>query len=279
MNPGSKKADLELLKNLSVLHVEDDDNVRESLLRFLQRRFNTIYSAADGKKGLEYFEVHQPDLIVTDIQMPVMDGLEMSKRIKQMAPDKPIIITTAYNEKPFLTRAVEIGINRYIKKPIEKDDFLNSLYESAVVVLQSKEVENKEKTSRSLIDLIPCPSVLFDRDGRIILANLSMLNDLEYESMEEFVRLHEYIWNIIYTEEGYQVAHNGEELSLIYAMAKAGLHRTCARGQNGKSTPFGHMRMSTNDSAGMILIAFVEVDNDHQKNDSVPGIFSSSDIC
>lgn len=116
-----------LLKNLTVLYVEDDASVRESLLRFLKRRFKDVFTAKDGKEGFDIFSIETPDIVITDIQMPVMDGLEMAKLIKNDKPDTPILITTAFNESPFLQKAEELGIEKYIKKPVTKEDLLDSL--------------------------------------------------------------------------------------------------------------------------------------------------------
>lgn len=116
-------------KEISILYVEDDDNVRESLLRFLKRRFQNIYTACDGREGLESYLEHRPDVIITDIQMPVMDGLKMSEEIRKMNPDIPIVVTTAFNESPFITKAEELGVCRYIKKPVVKEELIQSLLE------------------------------------------------------------------------------------------------------------------------------------------------------
>ncbi|WP_022851158.1 response regulator transcription factor [Limisalsivibrio acetivorans] len=123
------KSELEKLKGLSVLYVEDDINVRESLLRFLRRRFDNIHYAKDGKEGLAQYMEHKPDIVITDIQMPMMDGLEMASRIMQDNPEVKIIVTTAFNEEPFLERAGKLGIEHYIKKPVLKDDLVSSLLE------------------------------------------------------------------------------------------------------------------------------------------------------
>lgn len=124
-------ATLNLLKQFSVLYVEDDSSVRESLLRFLKRRFKDVFTAKDGKEGFEIFEIENPDIVITDIQMPVMDGLEMSRMIKEKSPGTPVLITTAFNESPFLKKAEELGIEKYIKKPVIKEDILGSLADCA----------------------------------------------------------------------------------------------------------------------------------------------------
>ncbi len=126
--------DVEMLKQFSVMHVEDDTSVRESLMRFLKRRFNTIYSAKDGAEGLDLYTEHKPDIIITDIQMPVMDGIDMSRRIKELNSEALIIVTTAFNEKPYLEKAQDIGITEYLKKPVVKDDLMQALRNCAEVL-------------------------------------------------------------------------------------------------------------------------------------------------
>lgn len=126
--------DVELLKQFSVMHVEDDTSVRESLMRFLKRRFDTIYTAKDGAEGLELYLEHKPDIVITDIQMPVMDGIEMSRRIKESDGNALIIVTTAFNEKPYLEKAQDIGINEYLKKPVVKDDLMQALRNCAEIL-------------------------------------------------------------------------------------------------------------------------------------------------
>jgi YesN/AraC family two-component response regulator len=130
--------DVELLKQFSVMHVEDDNSVRESLMRFLKRRFDTIYSAKDGAEGLEIYTEHKPDIVITDIQMPVMDGVEMSRRIKELNPTALIIVTTAFNEKPYIQKTQEIGITDYLKKPVVKDDLMQALRSCAEILLKRK---------------------------------------------------------------------------------------------------------------------------------------------
>ena len=68
----------EILRELTLLYVEDEEEIREQLSRFLRRRVGTLYTAANGKEGLEMFRQHQPDLVITDIEMPIMNGLEMA---------------------------------------------------------------------------------------------------------------------------------------------------------------------------------------------------------
>jgi signal transduction histidine kinase len=111
--------DSDYLKTLSILYVEDDDSIRGQLCQFLNRRCRTVHTAADGKEGLTSFELHQPDIVITDILMPIMDGLKMSASIRDINPKTAIIITTAFEEPRYFYRAIDLGIDKYIAKPID----------------------------------------------------------------------------------------------------------------------------------------------------------------
>ena len=102
------------LKKLSLLYVEDDENTREELEYFLQHKVKNLYIAKNGQEGLELFEKYQPDLIVTDIQMPIMTGIKMVKLIKQINPNIPIVIITAYNDSENLFDAIKLNVTNYL---------------------------------------------------------------------------------------------------------------------------------------------------------------------
>ena len=104
--------------NLTVLYVEDDAMTREEVLFSLSFLFDTIYVAQNGEIGLELFYAHLPDFIITDVQMPIMDGLSMLTRIKETHPKIPIIIMTAFNDTAYLLKAIELGISHYVTKPV-----------------------------------------------------------------------------------------------------------------------------------------------------------------
>ncbi len=111
--------DLDYLKTLTILYAEDDDSIRGQLCQFLNRRCKELYSTTNGKEGLEAFELYQPDIVVTDILMPVMDGLKMGEAIRAINPKTPIIITTAFEEPRYFHRAIDLGVDKYVTKPVD----------------------------------------------------------------------------------------------------------------------------------------------------------------
>ncbi len=134
------QADRALLKQLSILYVEDDDATREQLSELLRRWFGAVHLAADGQQGLYLFSRHRPDLVVTDIQMPVMDGLQLAKTVKEMDRDVPVIFTTAFNDQDYFLRAIEIGVDRFVTKPVDIPRLQEALANAARVQQERREI-------------------------------------------------------------------------------------------------------------------------------------------
>ena len=121
---------IEHLKNQTVLYVEDDEAIMQSFSKILRKVFGEVKTAMNGVDGLEVFKNNQDiSFVITDIKMPKMDGLDMAKKIKEISPDTPFILTTAHGEYDYFLRADEIGVYRYIQKPININELLQSLSE------------------------------------------------------------------------------------------------------------------------------------------------------
>src|SRR6185369_11572851 len=104
-----------------MLVAEDDRSALDALCLMLRMKFPdaVVYSAEDGGIGLELFRKHTPDIVITDVNMPVKNGIEMAEEIKSIKPDTRFIVLTAYNEKIFFEKFSEIGFSSYLLKPIE----------------------------------------------------------------------------------------------------------------------------------------------------------------
>ncbi|GAB6109691.1 Na-translocating system protein MpsC family protein [Fusibacter bizertensis] len=113
--------------DLSVLYVEDEPILREEITKFLKRRIKNVTSVENGKEALEIFETIKFDFIITDLMMPVVDGIEMAKRIRETNVDIPIVITTALSDVELMQTTIEVGIDRYLLKPIDVETLNNML--------------------------------------------------------------------------------------------------------------------------------------------------------
>jgi len=101
-----------------MLYVEDDSEIRQYITSFLERYCKVVYTCDTAEVGLELYEKHQPHIIISDIEMPKMNGLEMAKAIRKKDKKIPIIIATAYTQNEYLLIAVELQLIKYMVKPI-----------------------------------------------------------------------------------------------------------------------------------------------------------------
>lgn len=113
--------------SLSILYVEDEKMIRDTIFKFLHRRFRKLYIAENGQEGLVLYHKYHPDIVITDIQMPVMSGLEMAKQIRKNNVQTPIIMTSAHNKSDVLLEAIEMNINSFLLKPIDITELLDRI--------------------------------------------------------------------------------------------------------------------------------------------------------
>ena len=112
---------------IPLLFVEDEPVSREQISRILKSRGFSVITAENGAQGLELYRQHHPELVVSDIMMPIMSGLEMSRAIRDESSSCQIIIMTAFNDTDYLKEAIDIGINQFVLKPVIIDKFLASI--------------------------------------------------------------------------------------------------------------------------------------------------------
>jgi len=129
--------------NLKILYVEDDEALQKQMTGMFKEFFNEVDTAYNGAEALqmykEYYEKNAQyyDLVVTDINMPKMNGLELIKAIHLLAPSQAIIVSSAYNETDYLMELLDIGVNSFILKPVSYNILLNVLYKVV------KEIDNE----------------------------------------------------------------------------------------------------------------------------------------
>lgn len=121
------KNDFLLLKNKNVLFVEDDLIMLEQINELLGMMFKSVYSAKNGKDAFELFQEENIDLIISDIKMPIMDGLTLIEKIRRTNYNISIILLTNHSEKDYLLHAANLSIDGYIVKPIEFEDFTQTI--------------------------------------------------------------------------------------------------------------------------------------------------------
>jgi DNA-binding response OmpR family regulator len=135
---------MDLLKNFTILYVEDDEMVRRNAIEYLNRICKEVLEAKDGKEAIKIYKEQRPDIIITDISMPKLNGLDMASYIRAQDNSVQIIVATAHSDTEYLMQAVELQLVKYIIKPITKEKLLDALSRSMELM------EDKSKFNLSL---------------------------------------------------------------------------------------------------------------------------------
>lgn len=116
-----KATQLKNLFDLRLLYVEDDEQAQLVMQRILKRRFSDIVSAKDGQEALDVFLEGNVDIAIVDMNIPLLNGLELCMRIREKNEDMPIMMITAFDQSDCLLKALEIGVDRFLFKPINME--------------------------------------------------------------------------------------------------------------------------------------------------------------
>jgi DNA-binding response OmpR family regulator len=135
---------INLLKTLKILIVEDESRLASLLKDAISEYFHSVVIAKDGEEGLKRFKANKPDIIITDIMMPNINGLEMTKKIKELDELIPIIVLSAHSDKEKLLLAIDIGINKYFIKPFDPDEVLEHINKIAPTLNKRKKIKLKD---------------------------------------------------------------------------------------------------------------------------------------
>ncbi len=127
-------------KRQQVLYVEDSDVMREETSAFLSSFYSKVDTAGNGAKGLENYKKNRYDIVISDIKMPVMDGIKMVKQIKGINKQQPIIIVSAHDDSKYLIDLISIGIDRFILKPISSESFMDALIQISKRIMNTEEL-------------------------------------------------------------------------------------------------------------------------------------------
>ena len=169
----------------TILYIEDEDDIRDQLSKLLDRFSSELFIAKDGKVGLELFKKYSPDIIITDIKIPVMSGTEMVKKIKKINPEQHIIFTTAHNESKYLIDAIETQVEGYILKPIDFPILKQKLLQITKQIDIEKELLVHHILMNEITQMLNILVVL-DKDNKIIYSNKNFLKFFRLKDIKQF---------------------------------------------------------------------------------------------
>ena len=142
---GINNQDVDYLKSATVLYVEDEGCTRELFSLFLTQSVGTLITAVDGVEGLEAFKNHLPDIVITDVIMPVMDGIAMSAAIRKISPFVPIIVLTAFEQTDLLKKAIAANVTKYVTKPVKNQELLDCLIDCVHILRAEQQLRQQHQ--------------------------------------------------------------------------------------------------------------------------------------
>ena len=126
------------LKPFTLLYAEDDDLIAKGYTNYFKQVFKTVYRAKDGKEAYEIYKEHKPDILLLDIKMPYINGLELTEMIREQDETVKIIILTAHKDEAKLFQAIPLKLINYMTKPVKKRDLEKILYKTISKLEESK---------------------------------------------------------------------------------------------------------------------------------------------
>jgi PAS domain S-box-containing protein len=171
--------DKEFLKTLTILYVEDDETIRTSLGNILKKVFKEVVTCVDGKDGVANYELYTQDMdmefdaIISDINMPNLNGLEMIKKIREYDSDIPVVMTTAHGEANYLMEAIKVNVSGYTLKPIDTKELLGTVQKFCEIKRNQRLIQEKEAELSEYMEVVNgiATIVKVDKTDTILEAN------------------------------------------------------------------------------------------------------------
>ncbi|MBL0686243.1 MAG: diguanylate cyclase [Sulfurospirillum sp.] len=206
-------------KQITVLYVEDEEDIRAGYERAISRYCKTVFIAKNGAEGLELYKQVSPDIVVSDIKMPIKNGIEMVKDILNIDKNQAIIFTTAHTESDYTLAALNLQVDGYLLKPVDKNKLKDKLEQIAKNIILEKENIKNQKILQKILDIQTSITLLTDFE-KIEFASKSFFNLFGVDHKNEFYSLYPKLLDIFVKHETYINADTKEEFIKKYKNAQ-----------------------------------------------------------
>lgn len=177
--------------DISLLYVEDEKVTREQVSRILQRIVTELHVAENGRDGLALYREKRPDIVLSDIMMPFMNGLEMCREIRQLDRDSQLIMLTAYSDTEYLLECIALGVNQYVQKPVDFGRLTSAIETCSNYILLKRKIQQQENRIYMLsqaVEQAPAPVMITSLNGSIDYVNAMFTRLSGYSSDEALGR-------------------------------------------------------------------------------------------
>ncbi|MFA6145699.1 MAG: response regulator [Sulfurimonas sp.] len=199
-----------LLHSYSLLYVEDNVGLNAHASIMFKKLFDNFYSALDGEMGLKLFKEHRPQIVITDIDMPKMNGLSMAEAILKIDPETKIIVTSAHDEIPLLHRSLQLGVFDYLIKPLKIDEILETL-QRCVKILDETLHQKIFNANLHTIFNYQNNLLLLLHNHNVVMANQPTLDFFGVTTIDELKKKFTTFEQLLLEHNGFLYNHDGIE--------------------------------------------------------------------
>jgi len=190
-----QKEFMKKLQKLTILYAEDEEGVRKNIADSLGYYVKEVYEASNGQEAFEIYEDKKPDIILSDIHMPILDGIEFVKKVRAKNREIPIVMITAHTDKEYLLKAVELHMEKYIIKPLNMDELFSTL-EICVNIIDINNIEILKVDTDYIYDY---DKKELNYKNKIIILNKKEVSFIELlisnqNRMVTYEELQEHVW-------------------------------------------------------------------------------------
>ncbi|AXX91406.1 DNA-binding response regulator [Malaciobacter molluscorum LMG 25693] len=189
-------------KKLKILYIEDEENIRVNAISYLKRLFDNVYEAKDAFEGLTKIEKYDPHLVISDIKMPKLNGLDMIRKVRQHNKNIQFIVLSAFTDTKYLLDAIDLHLVKYLTKPIKHETIFPLLLQCAKSVFEN---ENNRKyiTKDSYFDIMTSELNVKEKIIKLTKNEISFLKLLCENSSRTvtYEQIQNYIWYDEYMSE------------------------------------------------------------------------------
>lgn len=195
------------INKLTLLYVEDDLKLREQFVRILKPTLKDIYEASDGEEALERYKEFSPDMMLVDINIPKIDGLEVIETIRKSNKAIPIVILSAYSDQKKLLKAITLGLSEYLIKPVPYKKLLSVLESMAINCAFDVDVKNVILLQNDYIWQKEEKRLLYHNETIPLTKRERILLEFMTQGLNKVVTF-DSITNLIWEDEEYRVAYS-----------------------------------------------------------------------
>ena len=246
---------------LSILLVEDEPEVRFELKRFLQRYSSNVITADNGEEGLKLFKKHTPDIVISDIKMPKMNGIDMAKEIKKLVPSQPIIFTTAHSDNSYFLEAIEMQVDGYILKPVDLGLLKKKINDFNKNIVLKREKKLYESILDDIAQMQDIMLAVYDQDRLPVFYNKKLLSFLGYKSFQIFLTEYNSLSKKFESNEDCYSSENHNEVEWIEEIKDIEVDKRIVsmRGIDMLESKFFLVSLSDKTQSNNIIVTFSEV--------------------